>query len=110
MARQQSRATIEAEIASLQRKLANLDKAQAERIGKIAVKAGLAGLDLTDAQLTEAFSELARRFRKEGAPEGREQSEPKPEGEGRSERKGNGTSEPDANPSGSSKKAHGGEE
>ncbi|WP_430912231.1 TraC family protein [Methylobacterium sp. sgz302541] len=98
MARQQSRATILAEIEALQKRLEAHDKAQAERIGKIAVKAGLAALDLNEAQLSEAFADLARRFRKDGAPDG----------EGGSKPEGDGASEPDAKPAGGAKKAHAG--
>lgn len=52
-----------AQIEELRRELVQLDAKAAERIGKLAVKAGLADLDLDDEALTRELQALAARFR-----------------------------------------------
>lgn len=64
MARTQARDAIVAEIAALQAKLKAHDKAQAERIGTIALKAGLGGFQVSDDELLKEFEEIAKRFQK----------------------------------------------
>lgn len=68
MARPQSRDVIVKEIAALQAKLKAHDKAQAERIGTLAVKAGLDDLQISDAELLREFEEIVRRFREPAPP------------------------------------------
>ena len=52
-----------AQMEELQRELAQLDAKAADRIGKLAVKAGLADLDLEDDLWIKEFKALAGRFR-----------------------------------------------
>ena len=63
MARQKSRASILADIEALRKQLAESEEREERRIGRLANKAGLLDLDLSDEDLTKAFSDLARRFR-----------------------------------------------
>ncbi|MGV2068860.1 conjugal transfer protein TraC [Agrobacterium sp. 22-226-1] len=56
------------EIARLQEQLRAAETRQAERIGKIALKAGLGEIEIDEAELQSAFEQLAERFREgEGA-------------------------------------------
>lgn len=66
MARRRSRAEIQADITALQRQLAESEEREERRIGKLANKAGLLDLELTDEELSKAFADLAARFRKNG--------------------------------------------
>lgn len=68
MAREKSRDAIVKEIAALQAKLKAHDKAQAERIGTLAVKAGLDELQISDVELSKEFEEIVRRFQKPASP------------------------------------------
>ena len=54
---------IDAQIQELQRKRKELQAKQAERLGRIAMAAGLGEFDLTDDEVRSAFVELAARFR-----------------------------------------------
>lgn len=54
---------IDAQIGKLIEKKKDLLRRRAERIAKLASDAGLAELDIADDLLTEAFRELAGRFR-----------------------------------------------
>ncbi|KSV75635.1 hypothetical protein N185_17495 [Sinorhizobium sp. GW3] len=54
---------IREEIAKLQEQLKHAETREAERIGRIALKAGIAEIDIEEADLQEAFEELAKRFR-----------------------------------------------
>lgn len=81
MARLQSRKTILKEIAALQEKLKEHDKAQAERIGRLALRSGLATLDIPEASLMAEFEILATRFRQQAAAEP-QQTEEGSQGEG----------------------------
>ncbi|WP_066922486.1 TraC family protein [Methylobacterium sp. CCH5-D2] len=76
MARSKSRDAILNEIEALQKKLKAHDKAEAERIGNIALKAGLGSVNISDEALTKAFEDLVKRFR-EGNPD---LAEPKAKG------------------------------
>ncbi|TXR50477.1 conjugal transfer protein TraC [Phyllobacterium endophyticum] len=51
------------EIAKLQEQLKAADTREAERIGRIALKAGLGEIQVDESELQAAFEELAKRFR-----------------------------------------------
>jgi hypothetical protein len=55
---------IRAEIAALQEQLRAAETREAERIGRLALKAGLGDLEIDDSDLVAAFEELAGKFRK----------------------------------------------
>lgn len=48
--------------------LAAIESATAERIGKLAIRAGMADIDLTDEQISAAFEKVVADFRKAPAP------------------------------------------
>lgn len=54
---------IREEIARLQEQLKQAETREAERIGRIALKAGLGEIEIEEAALQEAFEEVAGRFR-----------------------------------------------
>lgn len=54
---------IKEDIARLQEQLKIAETREAERIGRLALKAGLGDIEIDDATLVEAFEELAKRFR-----------------------------------------------
>lgn len=56
------REEIASKIAALEEQMAELERAEIEKIGQIAKEAGLVGLDIPDAKLREAFKEIAARF------------------------------------------------
>ena len=51
------------EIAKLQEQLKIAETREAERIGRIALKAGLGEIEVDEAELQAAFEDLAKRFR-----------------------------------------------
>lgn len=51
------------EIAKLQEQLKAAETREAERIGRIALKAGLGEIEIDEAELQVAFEDLAKRFR-----------------------------------------------
>ena len=51
------------EIAKLQEQLKIAETREAERIGRIALKAGLGEIEIEEAELQAAFEDLAKRFR-----------------------------------------------
>ncbi|WEJ08486.1 MULTISPECIES: conjugal transfer protein TraC [Sinorhizobium/Ensifer group] len=51
------------EIAKLQEQLKLAETREAERIGRIALKAGLGEIEVEEAELQAAFEDLAKRFR-----------------------------------------------
>ncbi|OWV64148.1 conjugal transfer protein TraC [Rhizobium sp. R339] len=51
------------EIAKLQEQLKAAETREAERIGRIALKAGLGEIEIEESELQAAFEELAKRFR-----------------------------------------------
>ncbi|ANV25390.1 MULTISPECIES: conjugal transfer protein TraC [Hyphomicrobiales] len=51
------------EIAKLQEQLKIAETREAERIGRIALKAGLGEIEIDEAELQAAFEDLAKRFR-----------------------------------------------
>ena len=55
---------IKEDIAKLQEQLKVAETREAERIGRIALKAGLGELEIDDSDLLKAFEELQLRFRK----------------------------------------------
>jgi hypothetical protein len=57
---------IREEIAALQEQLRAAETREAERIGRLALKAGLGDLEIDDSDLVAAFEELAGKFRKGG--------------------------------------------
>lgn len=54
---------IREEIARLQEQLKNAETREAERVGRIALRAGLGEIEIDEADLQVAFEELAKRFR-----------------------------------------------
>ena len=60
------RAAALAALEAAKRDVAELEAKEAARIGKVAVRAGLADLDLDDATLLKEFQALAGRFRDNG--------------------------------------------
>lgn len=64
------RAVALAELDAAKQRLAKLEGDAAERIGKLAVKAGLVDLDLSDDQLAEEFGAIASKFRVRSAVKG----------------------------------------
>jgi len=54
---------IREEIARLQDQLKQAETREAERIGRIALKAGLGEIEIDDAELQAAFEDVAKRFR-----------------------------------------------
>ena len=57
---------IKEDIARLQEQLKAAEAREAERIGRLALKAGLGEIEVEDAKLVEAFEGLAKRFRSGG--------------------------------------------
>lgn len=55
-----------AEVEAAKAKLAALETAAAERIGKMAIRAGLVDLELSDDQLAKEFDAIASKFRNAG--------------------------------------------
>ncbi|WP_245489883.1 MULTISPECIES: TraC family protein [unclassified Mesorhizobium] len=64
MARITKVSKIQEEIAKLQEQLKAAQAKEAERLGDLAVKAGLSDLDVSDRDLLKALKEVADRFRK----------------------------------------------
>lgn len=58
---------IREEIAALQEQLRAAETREAERIGRLALKAGLGDIEIDDGDLVSAFEEVAGRFRKGSA-------------------------------------------
>lgn len=54
---------IRAEIAQLQEQLKAAETREAERIGRIVLKAGLGEIEVDEAELQAGFEDLAKRFR-----------------------------------------------
>ena len=61
-------AKIREEIARLQEQLKQAETRDAERIGRIALRAGLGEIEIDEAELLAAFEEVAARFRGETKP------------------------------------------
>lgn len=58
-----SSSKIRNDIAKLQERLKAAEAREAERIGRIALKAGLGEIEIDEGELQAAFEELAKRFR-----------------------------------------------
>ena len=58
-----SSSKIKEDIARLQEQLKAAEAREAERIGRLALKAGLGEIEIDDAKLVQAFEDLAKRFR-----------------------------------------------
>lgn len=71
---------IKEEIGRLQEQLKQAETREAERIGRLALKAGLGDIEVEDGQLVTAFGEVAAKFRKGSARSGRQPSAPVPAG------------------------------
>ena len=54
---------IREEIAKLQEQLKHAETREAERIGRVALRAGLGDIEIEETELQAAFEELAKRFR-----------------------------------------------
>ena len=67
---------IREEIAKLQEQLRQAETREAERIGRIALKAGLGEIELDETDLQAAFEKLAARFRDNGATASRNKPTP----------------------------------
>jgi hypothetical protein len=65
---------IREEISKLQEQLRLAETREAERIGRIALKAGFGEIEVEEAELEAAFEELTRRFRKGKTSGGSEQA------------------------------------
>lgn len=57
---------IREEIAKLQEQLKAAETREAERIGRLALKAGLGEIEIEDGNLIAALEDIARKFRKGG--------------------------------------------
>lgn len=69
---------IREEIARLHEQLRQAETREAERIGRLALKAGLGDLEVEDGELVSAFEEVAARFRKGTGRVGRQAPSPVP--------------------------------
>jgi hypothetical protein len=70
---------IREEIAKLQEQLKHAETREAERIGRIALKAGLGDIEVDEVELQTRFEELAKRFRGgQGAATGRKRDSGSP--------------------------------
>lgn len=56
---------IREEIGRLQEQLKQAETREAERIGRLALKAGLGDIEIEDGELVTAFQEVVARFRKD---------------------------------------------
>ncbi|MCC0052422.1 MAG: TraC family protein [Rhodobiaceae bacterium] len=75
---------IREEIARLQEQLKTAETREAERIGRIALKAGLGEVEIDEAKLLEGFEELAKRF--QGSSANKRKASPAPEQAGAASR------------------------
>ena len=66
MARRRNRAEILADIEDLKKQLAESEEREERRVGRLANKAGLLDVEVSDEDLGKAFADLAARFRKDG--------------------------------------------
>ena len=73
-ARQRAResvASIQQELANLQRRMAEAEQREGERLGKLAIETGLVRLGLDEKTVREEFQKIVARFQKaEGEPSG----------------------------------------
>jgi hypothetical protein len=71
---------IREEIGRLQEQLKQAETREAERIGRLALRAGLGDLEIEDGELVTAFEEVVVRFRKGSGRAGRQTGAPVPPG------------------------------
>ena len=71
---------IREEIGRLQEQLKQAETREAERIGRLALKAGLGELEIEDGELVSALEEVVARFRKGSGRAGRQTGAPVPPG------------------------------
>ncbi len=77
---------IREEIAKLQEQLKHAETREAERIGRIALRAGLGEIEIEETELQAAFEELAKRFRGgKAGPSGRKGAGKSSTGNGQSQ-------------------------
>ncbi len=62
---------IREDIARLQEQLKQAETREAERIGRLALKAGLGDIEIEDGDMVAVFEEIVGRFRKGGERSGR---------------------------------------
>ncbi|WP_157016845.1 conjugal transfer protein TraC [Mesorhizobium xinjiangense] len=67
---------IREEIARLQEQLKAAETREAERIGRLALKAGLGDIDVEEGDLISALEEIAGKFRKGSARQGKPAASP----------------------------------
>lgn len=72
---------IREEIARLQDQLRQAETREAERIGRVALKAGLGEIEIDETELHKAFEELAARFRGQNPKPRRPETPPVTSGE-----------------------------
>lgn len=58
----ESRASLEQELKDVQRRIAEAEQREADRLGKLAIQAGLARLELDEKTVIEEFKKIAARF------------------------------------------------
>ncbi len=71
---------IREEIGRLQEQLRQAETREAERIGRLALKAGLGDIEIEDGELIAAFEEVASKFRKASGRLGRQTASSVPSG------------------------------
>lgn len=71
---------IREEIGRLQEQLKQAETREAERIGRLALRAGFGDLEIEDGELVSAFEEVVARFRKGSGRSGRQTGAPVPPG------------------------------
>ena len=71
---------IREEIGRLQEQLKQAETREAERIGRLALKAGLGEMEIVDGDLVAVFEEVVARFRKGSARSGRQTGTSVPSG------------------------------
>lgn len=75
-----SSSKIRDEISKLQEQLKAAETREAERIGRLALRAGLGDIDIEEGELAGAFEEVAAKFRKGSKRTSRQQGAPVPAG------------------------------
>lgn len=71
---------IKEEIAKLQEQLKAAEAREAERIGRVALKAGLGELEIEDGDMLAAFEAMLVQFRRGAGSRGKGQTAPDPSG------------------------------
>ncbi|MBW4656770.1 MAG: TraC family protein [Kaiparowitsia implicata GSE-PSE-MK54-09C] len=71
---------IREEITRLQDQLKHAEAREAERIGRLALKAGLGEVEIEDSEVVAALEDVAARFRKPGGRTGRQAGASVPSG------------------------------